>query len=97
MRAIEAQLAGSARVIQTAFGPVAYATGGQGAPVLAIHGAGGGHDQGALWRAPSCPRASLDRALALRLSRLGACRRMPRPPRRPMPLPNCWTASGSTG
>lgn len=48
MRAIEGQLAGSARVIQTAFGPVAYATGGQGAPVLAIHAAGGGHDQGAL-------------------------------------------------
>ncbi len=48
MRAIEAQLAGSARVIQTSLGPVAYATGGQGAPVLAIHGAGGGHDQGAL-------------------------------------------------
>jgi len=48
MRAIEAQLAGSARVIQTGFGAVAYAESGQGAPVLAIHGAGGGHDQGAL-------------------------------------------------
>lgn len=48
MRAIEAQLAASARMIQTSFGPVAYATGGQGAPVLVIHGAVGGHDQGAL-------------------------------------------------
>lgn len=48
MRATEAQLAASARVIQTSFGPVAYAGGGQGAPVLAVHGAGGGHDQGAL-------------------------------------------------
>lgn len=48
MRTIEAQLAASARVIQTSFGPVAFAEGGQGAPVLAIHGAGGGHDQGAL-------------------------------------------------
>ncbi|MCC5983543.1 MAG: alpha/beta hydrolase [Rhodobacteraceae bacterium] len=48
IRTIEAQLAGSARVIQTGFGPVAYATGGQGAPVLAIQGAGGGHDQGRL-------------------------------------------------
>lgn len=48
MRAIEARLAAGARVIQTTFGPVALATGGQGAPVLAIHGAGGGHDQGAL-------------------------------------------------
>jgi 2-hydroxy-6-oxonona-2,4-dienedioate hydrolase len=48
MRAIEAHLAASARVIQTGFGSVAYTTGGQGAPVLTIHGAGGGHDQGAL-------------------------------------------------
>jgi len=48
MRAIEAQLGGGAHVIQTDLGPVAYAAGGQGAPVLAIHGAGGGHDQGRL-------------------------------------------------
>lgn len=48
MRTIEAQLAGSARVIPTGFGPVAFSEGGQGAPVLAIHGAGGGHDQGRL-------------------------------------------------
>jgi len=48
MRAIEARLADSARVVQTGLGPVAYSEGGQGAPVLAIHGAGGGHDQGAL-------------------------------------------------
>ncbi|MCC6000443.1 MAG: alpha/beta fold hydrolase, partial [Pararhodobacter sp.] len=48
IRAITAQLAGNARVIETTLGPVAYATGGQGVPVLAIHGAGGGHDQGAL-------------------------------------------------
>ena len=32
----------------TGFGPVAHATGGAGAPVLAIHGAGGRHDQGRL-------------------------------------------------
>lgn len=48
MRAIETRLAAGAQVVPTRFGPVAYATGGQGAPVLAIHGAGGGHDQGAL-------------------------------------------------
>jgi len=48
MRATEAQLAGSARVIQTGFGPVAFSEGREGATVLAIHGAGGGHDQGAL-------------------------------------------------
>lgn len=48
MRTIAARLEAGAQVVQTAFGPVAFATGGQGAPVLVIHGAGGGHDQGRL-------------------------------------------------
>ena len=48
MRAIEDELAAGAATVQTRFGPIAHATGGQGAPVLAIHGAGGGHDQGRL-------------------------------------------------
>lgn len=48
IRTIAAQLADNARGIETNLGPVAYATGGQGVPVLAIHGAGGGHDQGRL-------------------------------------------------
>ncbi len=48
MRAIEARLAGSADTVRTRFGAIAYTEGGQGAPVLAIHGAGGGHDQGRL-------------------------------------------------
>ncbi len=48
MRAIHGRLAAGAELAETAFGPVAFATGGDGAPVLAIHGAGGGHDQGRL-------------------------------------------------
>jgi len=48
MRAIHARLAASADLAVTALGPVAFASGGDGAPVLAIHGAGGGHDQGRL-------------------------------------------------
>lgn len=40
----------------TAFGPMAIATGGTGAPVLAIHGAGGGHDQGRLLVEAFLPR-----------------------------------------
>nr|WP_245243322.1 alpha/beta hydrolase [Pararhodobacter sp. SW119] len=48
MRAIHARLAAEARVVETGFGPVAFAEGGTGAPVLAIHGAGGGYDQGPL-------------------------------------------------
>ncbi|MCC5964816.1 MAG: alpha/beta hydrolase [Natronohydrobacter sp.] len=48
MRAIAARLEVGAREVKTSFGSVAYTAGGQGAPVLVIHGAGGGHDQGAL-------------------------------------------------
>ena len=36
----------SAKVIDTAYGPIQYADVGQGRPVLVIHGAGGGFDQG---------------------------------------------------
>ena len=35
-------------VADTRFAPVAFASGGAGVPVLTIHGAGGGHDQGRL-------------------------------------------------
>jgi 2-hydroxy-6-oxonona-2,4-dienedioate hydrolase len=48
LRGIEAQLVAAAQVIPTTLGPVAFAEGGQGAPVLVVHGAGGGHDQGRL-------------------------------------------------
>lgn len=43
-----AQVRTNSRVIQTHCGPIEYATAGQGEPLLAIHGAGGGYDQG-LW------------------------------------------------
>jgi pimeloyl-ACP methyl ester carboxylesterase len=39
---------GGSRIIDTACGPVEYASFGEGAPVLVVHGAGGGFDQG-LW------------------------------------------------
>ena len=48
MRVLQARLQAGASTVETVFGPVAYAAGGAGAPVLAIHGAGGGHDQGRL-------------------------------------------------
>jgi len=41
----ERLLAGS-QVIQTNSGPIEYATAGDGYPVLVVHGAGGGYDQG---------------------------------------------------
>ena len=36
----------SSQIIETACGPIEYATRGEGSPVLVIHGAGGGYDQG---------------------------------------------------
>lgn len=41
----ERVLAGS-QVIETACGPIEYAISGDGFPVLVMHGAGGGYDQG---------------------------------------------------
>ena len=34
------------RILETSFGPIEYAEAGEGPPVLVIHGAGGGFDQG---------------------------------------------------
>ena len=48
IRAVNDQLFAAAEVVTTTFGPVAYRSSSAGAPVLVIHGAGGGHDQGAL-------------------------------------------------
>jgi 2-hydroxy-6-oxonona-2,4-dienedioate hydrolase len=48
MRGINARLAASADLARTVHGQIAFASGGDGAPVLVIHGAGGGHDQGRL-------------------------------------------------
>lgn len=43
-----ARLRAGGTLAQTAIGPVEYAEQGQGEPLLAIHGAGGGYDQGLL-------------------------------------------------
>lgn len=48
MRSVNDRLSAAAVRADTAIGPIAFAVGGAGAPVLAIHGAGGGHDQGQL-------------------------------------------------
>lgn len=41
-----ARIASGSQIAQTACGPIEYATAGEGAPVLVVHGAGGGFDQG---------------------------------------------------
>ena len=47
MRAAQSRIAGG-QVIETAAGPVEYAEQGSGPPILVIHGAAGGCDQGLL-------------------------------------------------
>jgi pimeloyl-ACP methyl ester carboxylesterase len=46
MREARERLLAGSQVIQTNSGPIEYATFGEGYPVLVVHGAGGGYDQG---------------------------------------------------
>lgn len=46
MRATRDRLAAGSQIIETRHGPMEYTTWGEGSPVLVVHGAGGGYDQG---------------------------------------------------
>jgi 2-hydroxy-6-oxonona-2,4-dienedioate hydrolase len=46
IRRARARVAAGSRMLETASGPIEYAEVGEGRPVLVIHGAGGGYDQG---------------------------------------------------
>jgi pimeloyl-ACP methyl ester carboxylesterase len=46
MRAIRDRLAAGSQIVEARYGPIEYTTWGQGPPVLVVHGAGGGYDQG---------------------------------------------------
>jgi 2-hydroxy-6-oxonona-2,4-dienedioate hydrolase len=48
LRAARERVAKGGHVIDTACGPIEYGSSGNGPPVLVIHGAGGGYDQGLL-------------------------------------------------
>lgn len=48
MRAIQDKVESGSTIAETAAGPVEYAEAGEGKPLLMIHGAGGGYDQGLL-------------------------------------------------
>jgi pimeloyl-ACP methyl ester carboxylesterase len=50
------RVASGSRVIQTPCGPIEYAVAGGGPPVLVVHGAGGGFDQGMDFAAPLVER-----------------------------------------
>ncbi len=49
LRAARQRLEGRSQTIRTAAGPLEYAVAGAGAPLLMIHGTGGGFDQGLLF------------------------------------------------
>lgn len=46
IEAARRRVAGGSRLAQTRCGPIEYAIAGQGPPLLVVHGAGGGYDQG---------------------------------------------------
>ncbi|HSN03827.1 MAG TPA: alpha/beta hydrolase [Nitrospira sp.] len=50
------RVAGGSRIAHTSFGPIEYAVAGDGPPVLVVHGAGGGFDQGMDLGAPLVER-----------------------------------------
>jgi 2-hydroxy-6-oxonona-2,4-dienedioate hydrolase len=56
LAAAKARLAGASELVTTACGPVEYASAGAGPPVLLVHGAGGGFDQGMMIGAPFAGR-----------------------------------------
>jgi 2-hydroxy-6-oxonona-2,4-dienedioate hydrolase len=56
MRAAESRLEGRSTVLQSPYGPIEYATAGKGPAVLAIHGSGGGFDQGLEMMGPLAAR-----------------------------------------
>ncbi|MCP4541053.1 MAG: alpha/beta hydrolase [Chloroflexi bacterium] len=48
IRAARERVQTGGRIVETAAGPIEYAASGDGLPVLVVHGAGGGYDQGLL-------------------------------------------------
>jgi pimeloyl-ACP methyl ester carboxylesterase len=52
LRAAQARAAQGAKIVQTRCGPMEYQEAGEGTPLLVIHGAGGGHDQGMAFARP---------------------------------------------
>jgi pimeloyl-ACP methyl ester carboxylesterase len=70
LRAAEQRLDGASSMVATRSGPVEYAETGSGAPLLIVHGSGGGFDQGMELAGPLAPYGF--RAIAM--SRLGYLR-----------------------
>ncbi len=66
--AARAAVDGGARIADTTFGPIEYADRGDGLPLLSIHGAGGGWDQGLANVADLVGEGFRHRLVAFRLS-----------------------------
>lgn len=64
-----ARVATGSQIAPTPCGPIEYAVSGSGAPVLIVHGAGGGFDQGLAFAAPLT-----DRSCVIAMSRFGYLR-----------------------
>jgi 2-hydroxy-6-oxonona-2,4-dienedioate hydrolase len=56
IRRAHARIAAGSRIVDTAAGPIEYGSIGEGPPVLVVHGAGGGFDQGLEIAAPLANR-----------------------------------------
>jgi pimeloyl-ACP methyl ester carboxylesterase len=56
LAAARARLAGASELVTTPCGPIEYAEVGSGSPILLVHGAGGGFDQGLALGAPLAAR-----------------------------------------
>ena len=56
LAAARSRLAGASDIATTSCGPIEYATSGTGQPVLVVHGAGGGFDQGLAFGGPLAER-----------------------------------------
>jgi pimeloyl-ACP methyl ester carboxylesterase len=56
LHAAQARVAAGSQIAATPCGPIEYALAGDGPPILFVHGAGGGFDQGLLFGAPLASR-----------------------------------------
>ncbi len=54
--AAQARVAQSSTLVETPCGPIEYQQAGSGVPLLAVHGSGGGYDQGMAFAAPLTSR-----------------------------------------